>query len=66
MSHSIPTFCHCCRASLPVQQRRGYNLLDEYCDVICFAAANTLTRQALVIWRANAWKLDAGPKRAVT
>jgi len=37
-----------------------------YCDVICFAAGQLLSQEALKIWRQNAWKLDVNPMRPVT
>lgn len=57
--------CRCCFKALGANNT--HTRPDGFCDAICFAAATTLSEQALEIWRDTAWKLDLSPlARAVT
>lgn len=47
--------CRCCRQRVSAH-REG--LLAEYCDVVCFAAATTLTPHALELWRRGIARLS--------
>lgn len=60
--------CPCCAKCLtsisgPGKPRRQ---IGDYCDIVCYAAAHTLTRDALLIWRGMCWKLDVSPTRPIS
>lgn len=56
--------CPTCGA--PVYESRSRSGMGPagYCDVVCYAAGNTLTPAALLLWRANCSKLDASASTA--
>lgn len=56
--------CACCNK--PLGSHAQASNPQGYCDVVCFAAHNTLTALALKIWRSMAWKLDVSPTRTVS
>ncbi len=58
--------CLCCMKPLPIDNIHNRLRPVGYCDVICFAAGQLLSQEALKIWRQNAWKLDVNPMRPVT
>jgi hypothetical protein len=49
--------CRCC--GRPNSGSRTSMLLKDYCDPVCYAAFNTLSRNALSIWRLNCLKVGA-------
>lgn len=63
MKGKCEPFCSCCFKPLPVQ-RRGVNVLLDYCDCICFAAGTTLRPEALHFWRDHCHLLSVSKHQA--
>lgn len=53
--------CRCCGKGIPDRSRATD--IGPYCDVVCVAAFNSLSPNALKIWRQLCYRLDISPMR---